>query len=366
MADEDSTTATGSGSGNAAAQEDDEPSATSALRQRLLTVDEVYVYKIPPLKNAGGHRCVVGRTAAVVCCCCCYSAWCAAHPHANDMPCSHLLVPVSFVGNNRADDWNLANPLQTCQLIVERRGDVLVLEFSVAGALFCQSVIDLSPASAASPDAPKLTLEQMVEAAVDTSRYFVTRIQGPTTTKDGGKKGGHGAALIGFGFRERDTAVDFRESIQFYQRAMQREQKAEDQSSQHASEYSIPKLGEDEKIHVNFGGAGGKKKKVSATITKAPAGSTGSGPSPGASGSSSAPLLLKKPPPPSDSVPATDSPPKPVDSVHEVTEQLSSSSLGLPLLDAIGTLNRTPDSGASEKVENEDDENDWDDFQSAA
>jgi adaptin ear-binding coat-associated protein 1/2 len=292
---------------------------------------------------------------------------CSAAHQRYAVPCSHLLVPVSFVGNVRAEDWNLANPLQTCQLIVERRGDALVLEFSVAGALFCQSVIDLSPASASasSPDAPKLTMEQMVEAAVDTSRYFVTRIQGPT--KDGGKKGGHGAAasaLIGFGFRERDAAVDFRESIQFYQRAMQREQKA-DQSSQHVSGYSIPKLGEDEKIHVNFGGAGGKKKKVSATITKAPAVGS-SAPSADASGSSSAPLLLKKPPPPSDSVPATESAPKPVDSVHEVTEQLSSSSLGLSPPDEIGTHNRTPDSGANEKGDNEDDENDWDEFQSAA
>jgi hypothetical protein len=26
------------------------------LRQTLLTHDEVFVYKIPPLKNSGGHR----------------------------------------------------------------------------------------------------------------------------------------------------------------------------------------------------------------------------------------------------------------------------------------------------------------------
>jgi len=26
------------------------------LRQKLMSADEVYVYKIPPLKNAGGHR----------------------------------------------------------------------------------------------------------------------------------------------------------------------------------------------------------------------------------------------------------------------------------------------------------------------
>ena len=54
MADE-ATAPASSGNGNAATQED-EPSASSALRQRLLTVDEVYVYKIPPLRNAGGHR----------------------------------------------------------------------------------------------------------------------------------------------------------------------------------------------------------------------------------------------------------------------------------------------------------------------
>jgi adaptin ear-binding coat-associated protein 1/2 len=267
---------------------------------------------------------------------------------------SHL--PFSITITIRAEDWNLASPLQTCQLIVERRGDALVLEFSVSGALFCQSEIDLSSPPGSTPDAPKLSMEQMVEGAVDTSRYFVTRIQGPT--KEGGMKKGHAAsALIGFGFRERDTAVDFRESLQFYQRAMQREQQA-DQSSQHLSEYTIPKLGEDEKIHVNFGGAGGKK-KLSTTITKAPA-SGSSGPSPGTSGSS-APLLLKKPPPPSDQGPAIDSA---VGSAQiESTEQLSAS-LASATLDKADARNSTSDGGDTEKIDNNDD--DWDEFQSAA
>ena len=34
----------------------DDGDATSAMRQRLMQADEVYIYKIPPLKNAGGHR----------------------------------------------------------------------------------------------------------------------------------------------------------------------------------------------------------------------------------------------------------------------------------------------------------------------
>lgn len=37
-------------------KEEQESNASSALRQKLMTADEVYVYKIPPLKNAGGHR----------------------------------------------------------------------------------------------------------------------------------------------------------------------------------------------------------------------------------------------------------------------------------------------------------------------
>jgi len=36
----------------------EEASATALVGQKLQSVDEVYLYKIPPLKTAGGHRCV--------------------------------------------------------------------------------------------------------------------------------------------------------------------------------------------------------------------------------------------------------------------------------------------------------------------
>ena len=37
-------------------EEEEEENASSAMRQKLMSAEEVYVYKIPPLKTAGGHR----------------------------------------------------------------------------------------------------------------------------------------------------------------------------------------------------------------------------------------------------------------------------------------------------------------------
>jgi hypothetical protein len=39
--------------------DDEDNEALQAMRQKLMTADEVYIYKSPPLKTAGGHRCVV-------------------------------------------------------------------------------------------------------------------------------------------------------------------------------------------------------------------------------------------------------------------------------------------------------------------
>lgn len=38
---------------------EEEEDASSAMRQKLMSSEEVYVYKIPPLKTAGGHRYVL-------------------------------------------------------------------------------------------------------------------------------------------------------------------------------------------------------------------------------------------------------------------------------------------------------------------
>mmetsp|Transcript_16213 Transcript_16213/g.44603 ORF Transcript_16213/g.44603 Transcript_16213/m.44603 type:complete len:254 (-) Transcript_16213:120-881(-) len=196
---------------------------SSAMRQQLMAADEVYLYKVPPLKNAGGHR---------------------------------------------AETWNLESPLKTCNFLVERRGDVLVLEFQADGRVFAQSQLDVTKGAKVS---------QFLEQCVDTSRYYAVKIQG----------GGGREALIGFGFRDRDKATDLRESLQHYERSIQREKEAHDKMGN----YHVAKLAEGEKIHVDVGNKAGKSKVVKSKEKKG--------------GGGAVPLLMKKPPPPSSDEPTT-------------------------------------------------------------
>jgi len=194
-----------------------------------MTSDEVYLYKIPPMKNAGGHR---------------------------------------------AEDWNLAEPLKACTLLVERREDTLVLEFQADGGVFAQSTLDTTKGG---------KVAQFLEQCVDTSRYFVVKIQGA-----GGRE-----AMIGFGFRDREKATDLRESLQHYEKSIQREAEAHET----VGNFHIPQLAEGEKIHV--GGKTGKTKVVKSKEKKV-----------------GIPLLSKKPPPPSEE----DSTPKKIEKVSLTME----------------------------------------------
>ncbi|KAH8117069.1 adaptin ear-binding coat-associated protein 1 [Phellopilus nigrolimitatus] len=110
---------------------------------------EVSVYKIPPLKANEGHR---------------------------------------------AQDWgDLASPLWKGRLrIIENSAGVaLQFEDATTGELFAKTPYD--------PQKPS------VEAVLDSSRYFVVRVE------DSGKK-----AYIGFGFAERTDSFDFNVSLQDY------------------------------------------------------------------------------------------------------------------------------------------------------
>ncbi|CAB9506419.1 ear-binding coat-associated protein 2 [Seminavis robusta] len=216
------------------------PSATDLVGQKLLSAEEVYLYKIPPLKTAGGHR---------------------------------------------AEDWNLATPLKTCSLLVEQHGDKLLLLFRHLQdpddpnsiQIFAQSTIDLSSSSTNQPQ--KLSLEYFVENVVDSSRYFVVRILDERSGRE---------ARIGFGFRDRDEATDFRESLQFFVKSIKRREEAEQAKQHFAKEYDNNQnlsLQEGQKIHINLGS--GKK----STISKK---DSSSQESPKKAGG---PFLLKKPPP---------------------------------------------------------------------
>lgn len=155
----------------------------------------------------------------------------------------------------------MASPIKECSLLVERRGDAFVLEFQHSGnQVFALATCDVTKGSSA---------DHFLEQVVDSSRYFVVKIQG----------GGGREALIGFGFRDRDKAIDLRESLQHYQKAMERESQSE---TSPASKFKVPELAEGEKIHVNVTGKGKGRAKGKS------------------SGGGGIPLLMKKPPPPAD------------------------------------------------------------------
>ena len=149
------------------------------LESTLLTCPEVFVYRIPPMMTSGGHR---------------------------------------------AEDWNLASPLETCSLVVKRVDSSCFLDLrsekpkpdGPPGAtephLFakCHIALDF--------DDETKKIEHWVEAVVDSSRYSVIRISDDRTGRE---------AHIGMGFRERNDAVNFKMALQEYENALRRERKAE-------------------------------------------------------------------------------------------------------------------------------------------
>ncbi len=141
-------------------------------------------------------------------------------------------------------------------------GSTLYLEFMHEGTLFAQSKMVLDKEK-------HLNISHFIQDVVDSSRYFAIKIQGA-----GGKE-----ATIGFGFRDRETATDLRESLQYFRKSVDRESEAQTM----LPSVSIPVLEQGEKIHVNLHG----KSTISKTKTQSEK-----------SSKVSVPLLLKKPPPP--------------------------------------------------------------------
>ena len=236
------------------------------IEQRLLKLDEVFVYRIPPMRSADGHR---------------------------------------------AEDWNLAKPLATCSLIVSRLDAALCINImaerpkanappgATESYLFAQSTIQVG-----ADDHKKL--EHWVESVIDSSRYFAVRIRDSKTGRE---------AFIGVGFRERNDATNFRMTMEDYCNALKREEKAqelhrqfekslEDQSgegeedgAEHQSSTLPPamsnlSLKEGEKLHINIKGGGGSKRVTPSASKQTPK-----------KGASSGLIGLRKPPPPPAAIP---------------------------------------------------------------
>ena len=251
----------GAAAGNDAHDDDDRRPV--AYEMRLWSNDEIFVYRIPPMRSADGHR---------------------------------------------AEDWNLASPIMTsCSLLVVRRGDELHVDVMAsrrkpnaphgATETYPYARCEIPPDVAVHGGRK---LEYWVDPAVDTSRYFAIRIKDPRSGRE---------AYVGMGFRERSDATNFRMCMDDYVESIKRENRAEELRRQYEDgggggdsddvleAHSIPttsslSLREGEKMHVNIVG------RRANAIDGQPARVKGTGALGG----------LKKPPPPPrpEDAPASD------------------------------------------------------------
>ena len=212
----------------------------SLLKQTLLSIDEVFVYKIPPLRAHGGHR---------------------------------------------AEDWDLANPLQTCGFQVERRNNDLYLIFTTENHTKIFALSKYIPHT------------NSVEPVVDSSRYFVTQLVTSTDTTKNNNNSNARHVWIGFGFRNRDAAVDLLGVLQQFSKSIDRELEAKKKVDQAQKQLSQTKLNDGEKIHIVFGSK--EKSKIVHTDNNG-GGSNSNSPekrkSKGGGGGGGGAFLLKKPP----------------------------------------------------------------------
>ena len=138
---------------------DDDDQEETEFVQLLVQFGEVFVYKVPPLTSVqSGHR---------------------------------------------AETWGLEKPFATSSMKVLAKGDVIMLQiFSIdkPGQLVAACPIAL----AKDTSQPEAKPEYWVEPVKDSARYFVVRMVDAKAKKQ---------ALLGVGFRERNSAFEFQEAL---------------------------------------------------------------------------------------------------------------------------------------------------------
>ncbi|CAM9806718.1 unnamed protein product, partial [Ectocarpus fasciculatus] len=144
----------------------------------LLSIKECFIFKVPPLKSASGHR---------------------------------------------AEDWGIDKPLMTGHLKVgmsstaHRNADPENSSFTDDNLVtFAECPIIVKPQEDITP---------FVDAVIDSSRYYVLRIKDPNHATR--------SAIIGIGFRERDIALDFKHVLNEYVRYVGRMAQAQELAAQY-------------------------------------------------------------------------------------------------------------------------------------
>jgi hypothetical protein len=254
-------------------QVDNEDDYQVHLVQTLLTVNEVFVYRIPPMKTSGGHRYVRSCRRVGVCDnqlesknVDCHHYHCRNFQHYptlnQSIQSTNLLNDLDVLYHSRAEDWDLSNPLKTCRLTVDRMDQSCWIQLfvdswkplptttndanaptdhdlstttgvrKVESSLFCRSIITVTPTDDNNnTTATTSKVRHMVEPVVDSSRYFVVKIQNtaPTSNNNNNNNTSNNnntatrTAHIGVGFRERDDASNFLLALQDYEKSRHRE-----------------------------------------------------------------------------------------------------------------------------------------------
>lgn len=176
---------------------------SSGLESTVLNIPEVFVYKVPPLRSASGHR---------------------------------------------AEDWGLGSPLFTgvmkvyqadikLRICIYSFKDPKTLNTAAENLIFFgQCPIDVKP---------KEDITPFVDAVIDSSRYYVLRIKDPASNR---------TTLIGIGFRERDIAFDFKTVLNDYVRYVDRMALADKMASANLSFEEESKEGSVGEVGVCAGG----------------------------------------------------------------------------------------------------------------
>ena len=124
----------------------------------------------------------------------------------------------------KAADWNLEKPQVTGSLKLLSRGPAVRVEvFDLKGTKVASCPITLDP----DETKPASALEWWVEVVKDSSRYFVVRAVDPATKRQ---------ALLGVGFRERNTAFEFQSALNDHFKRVVRQRKAVQQQQQQQQE----------------------------------------------------------------------------------------------------------------------------------
>ena len=120
----------------------------------------------------------------------------------------YAIPPAPTHAGHRADGWNVEKWLKAVRVKVTAKGERghIKLEDVETGELFAACPLPR--------DAPVSTA---VEPVLDSSRYFVLRVEDEATRRH---------AFLGLGFRQRDDASDFKLAVQEHQGRADREKEA--------------------------------------------------------------------------------------------------------------------------------------------